>query len=61
MSRFSYAQERVSRDELRNINTKYVERQPLDVRVRRKINMEFKEEIDKLSLLLKRDLSHWYL
>ena len=57
----SYTQKIILRDKLRNINTKYIERQPLDEHVRMKINSGFKDEIDKLSLLLNRDLSHWYL
>lgn len=43
-----------------NVYTKYEKRSPLTEAVREEISLEFKEEIDRLSELLQRDLSHWY-
>jgi len=40
--------------------TKYEKRSPLTPALRKKISSEFVSEIDDLSELLNRDLSHWY-
>ena len=39
--------------------TKYERRSPLTPEIRRRVTDEFKDEIDRLSVLLDRDLSHW--
>ena len=43
-----------------NAYTKYEKRSPLTPELRQTILTEFTEEIDTLSQLLDRDLSHWY-
>jgi hypothetical protein len=43
-----------------NAYTKYEKRSPLTPEIRQSILNEFTEEIDNLSQLLDRDLSHWY-
>jgi len=40
--------------------TKYEQRSPLTPEIRRRVTREFEGEIDQLSALLNRDLSHWY-
>jgi len=40
-------------------STKYKPRPPLDESIRKKLQFQFKEEIEKLSLLINRDLTHW--
>lgn len=45
---------------LRRLNTRYVERPPLDPALRKRLQLEFKPEVKQLSKLLNRDLSHWY-
>jgi hypothetical protein len=40
--------------------TKYQKRSPLTLETRQRISSEFEPEIDSLSDLLHRDLSHWY-
>ena len=39
--------------------TKYARRTPLAAETRRRVTQEFVDEIDRLSVLLDRDLSHW--
>lgn len=43
-----------------DVYTKYEKRSPLLPEIRLRISREFKPEIDNLSQLLDRDLSHWY-
>lgn len=45
---------------LLNLNTKYYERNPLDKELENRLKELLKPEIDKLSELFDRDLSHWY-
>jgi hypothetical protein len=42
------------------VNTEYMQRPPLDPDLRQQLQAEFAPEIDRLSELLGRDLSHWY-
>lgn len=42
-----------------NLNTIPQERSPMDQALRRRLVEQFAPEVDQLSLLLKRDLSHW--
>jgi hypothetical protein len=42
------------------LNTRYVERPPLDPALRKRLQMELKPEVKQLGELLNRDLSHWY-
>ena len=42
------------------VYTKYEKRSPLTVELRRHLAGELEGEIDALSALLDRDLSHWY-
>ena len=42
------------------VYTKYERRSPLTADLRRRLNAELKAEIDQLSALLDRDLSHWH-
>ncbi len=41
------------------LNIKYVPRPPMDPELRRQLQEEFKTEVEKLSELLGRDLTHW--
>ena len=43
-----------------DVYTKYEKRSPLTLETRQRIASEFEPEIDNLSELLHRDLSHWY-
>ena len=43
------------------VYTKYDRRLPLTAELRRSLNDELKADIDRLSALIDRDLSHWYL
>jgi hypothetical protein len=45
---------------LRRLNTRYVERPPLDPVLRKRLQLELKPEVKQLSKLLNRDLSNWY-
>jgi hypothetical protein len=45
---------------LRRLNTRYVERPPLDPVLRKRLQLELKSEVKQLSKLLNRDLSNWY-
>lgn len=45
---------------LRRLNTRYAERPPLEPAIRKRLQLEFKSEVKRLSELLDRDLSHWY-
>ncbi len=45
---------------LLNLNTKYFERQPLDMELEDRLKKMLKPEIDKLSDFFDKDLSHWY-
>ncbi len=44
---------------LKRWNTAFQPRKPLDERVRRTLNDEFRGEVERLSMLLERDLSGW--
>ncbi len=45
---------------LKKMNTKYVPRPPMDPDLRKQLQEKFKPEIENLSKLLGRDLSHWF-
>lgn len=45
--------------DLTSFNKKYESRPPMDAGLRRKLQAEFAPEVERLSGLLKRDLSHW--
>lgn len=47
-------------DQLRKANTHVKPRPPLSAEMRKKLALEFKDDIDRLSRILGRDLSHWY-
>ena len=44
---------------LRRFNTRYVERPPMNDELRKKLQAEFAPEVEELSKLLGRDLTHW--
>jgi hypothetical protein len=44
---------------LKRYNTKYVPRPPMDPELRRRLQAEFVSEVEQLSELLSRDLTHW--
>jgi len=44
---------------LRRLNTKYEPRPPMDPELRRRLQLEFLPEVEQLSKLLGRDLTHW--
>lgn len=44
---------------LRKLNTRYVSRQPMSLKLRRRLQEEFASEIKSLSELVGRDLTHW--
>lgn len=44
---------------LRTLNTEFVPRPPMSPELRRRLQAEFAPEVDRLSALLDRDLSHW--
>lgn len=46
---------------IEKVNTKYVPRPEMDIKIRKILQAEFAPEIDKLSDLIKRDLRYWYL
>ena len=46
---------------LKKINTKYLPRPPMDAELRKKLQAEFAPEVENLSKLLGRDLTHWVL
>jgi len=48
------------RENLKRLNIKYVPREPMRPELRKALLKEFKEEIDRLSELIRRDLSFWY-
>jgi hypothetical protein len=48
------------RDNLYRLNIKYVPREPMRPELRKALLQEFKEEINRLSELIGRDLSFWY-
>ena len=43
----------------RRLNTRYEERTPMSSDLRKRLQSEFAPEVERLSLLLGRDLSHW--
>lgn len=45
--------------QIRRWNTEHIPRPPLDATLRRTLQAEIKPEIERLSRLLRRDLSHW--
>ena len=45
---------------LLKLNTKYIERKPLNSKLGKSLKKILKPEIDKLSFFFNRDLSHWY-
>jgi hypothetical protein len=47
------------RQTLRNLNTEYVPREPLEEELRAQLQREFLPEVKRLSELLGRDLMHW--
>ena len=47
------------RSKIRQLNTRYESRSPLDPELRRRLQAEFAPEVERLSALLRRDLSHW--
>ena len=44
---------------LRNLNTGHVKRAPIDPEFEQQIKREFRPEVERLSTLLNRDLTHW--
>jgi hypothetical protein len=44
---------------LKSLNTEYIPRPPLDPHLRRRLQAEFLPEVEQLSALLGRDLTHW--
>jgi len=47
------------RSKIRQLNTRYESRPPMDRDLRRRLQAEFAPEVERLSALLGRDLSHW--
>lgn len=47
------------RETMMKLNTRYVERKPMDPELRKSLIAEFAPEVEQLSELLGRDLSHW--
>lgn len=47
------------KQKLKRLNTKHVPRPPLDPELRRSLQKEFAPEVERLSNLLGRDLTHW--
>jgi hypothetical protein len=45
--------------QLRQFNTRYEARSPMDPELRRQLQLEFIPEVERLSTLLGRDLSYW--
>jgi hypothetical protein len=45
--------------DLRRLNTKWAPRPPMGLELRRRLQAEFSPEVERLSEILKRDLSHW--
>ena len=44
---------------LTSLNIKYESRPPIDTELKRKLQAEFTPETERLSELLRRDLTHW--
>jgi hypothetical protein len=44
---------------IRNLNTRWEDRQPMDPQLRRRLQEDFASEIQRLGHLVGRDLSHW--
>ena len=44
---------------MRRLNTRYEPRRPMDPELRRRLQAEFAPEVERLSELLGRDLTHW--
>lgn len=45
---------------IRNLNTRYAKRPPMNPELRRQLLVEYIPEIDALGQVINRDLSHWY-
>jgi hypothetical protein len=50
---------KLTRRSFQRFNTEYEERQPLAPELRRRLRAEFAQEVERLSELLGRDLTHW--
>ena len=47
-------------EKFKSLNIKYVPRSPMKPELRKKLQAEFVPEVEQLSELLGRDLTHWY-